>query len=55
MPDQNDAGGARQCSRVSRPVQVCGLLLLRALWLNRLQDRMRTGATTRIARLPEAT
>jgi hypothetical protein len=35
MPDQNDTGGARKCSRPARQVQVCGLPLLRALWLNR--------------------
>jgi len=55
MPDQNDTGGARQCSREARSVQVCRLPLLRALWLNRLQDWMRSRAATRAVRLQEAT
>lgn len=55
MPDPNDTGGARQCSRVTRLVQVCSLPLLRALWLNRPQDWMRSRATMRAARLQEAT
>ena len=54
MPDQNDTGGARQCSRVARPVQVWRLLPLRALWLNRVQDWIGLAGVPR-RRLQEAT
>jgi hypothetical protein len=38
MPDRNDTGWARKCSWVWQRVQVCGLPLLRSLWLNHVQD-----------------
>lgn len=50
MPDRNDTGGARKCSGPALRVQVCGLPLLRPLWLNRSQGRVRIRATTRAAR-----
>jgi hypothetical protein len=55
MPDLNDTGGARQCSRVAARVQVCRLPLLHPLWLNRWQDWIRSCVANCAARPQEAT